>query len=144
VNYSVASPADAPNSLVYGPDFFALAAKMRGDVTIGLNRQLGNQTNGIQAAQAAKSMMPNLFAFELGNEPDRARFFCCFMGAVAQAIFLPHAVWGTETVATDATSEASWFEAFSSSARCTLFTMDSTTQMHLAVGRKSVSSWCIP
>ncbi|EIN07042.1 hypothetical protein PUNSTDRAFT_121271 [Punctularia strigosozonata HHB-11173 SS5] len=94
VNYTVASSADAPTSLTYGPSFFTLAAGMKGDVTIGLNRQLNNQANSLQAAQQAKSVMGNLYAFELGNEPD---------------------LWGTETVATDATSETSWFKAMSSS-----------------------------
>ncbi|KAI0829864.1 hypothetical protein BC628DRAFT_1314531 [Trametes gibbosa] len=70
VNYTVASPADAPASLTYGPSFFALAAQLNGDVTIGLNRQLNNQANSLSAGSRAKQSMGNLFAIELGNEPD--------------------------------------------------------------------------
>lgn len=70
VNYTVASPADAPDSLTYGPSFFTLASQLAGDVTIGLNRELNNITNTGLAAALAKSSVPNLLAFELGNEPE--------------------------------------------------------------------------
>ncbi|KAI0780147.1 glycoside hydrolase superfamily [Fomes fomentarius] len=70
VNYTVADPADAPLSLTYGPSFFSLASQLKGSVIVGLNRQLNNQGNSLSAAQAAKSTMGNLFAIELGNEPD--------------------------------------------------------------------------
>ncbi|KAI0674810.1 hypothetical protein C8Q78DRAFT_965262 [Trametes maxima] len=70
VNYTVASPADAPASLTYGPSFFTLASQLKGDVTIGLNRQLNNQNNSLSAGSRAKQSMRNLFAIELGNEPD--------------------------------------------------------------------------
>ena len=73
VDYTVASPNDAPTSLTYGPSFFTLASQLANspDVTIGLNRQLNNQANSLQAAQKAKSTIKNLYAIEVGNEPDR-------------------------------------------------------------------------
>ena len=71
VNYTVASPADAPTTLTYGPSFFSLANGLRGDVTIGLNRQLNNQANSLSAGAQAKSSVSRLLALELGNEPDR-------------------------------------------------------------------------
>ncbi|TBU37713.1 hypothetical protein BD309DRAFT_973450 [Dichomitus squalens] len=70
VNYTVASPADAPTSLTYGPSFFTLANGLKGDVTVGLNRQLNNQANTLSAASLAKSSVSRLLALELGNEPD--------------------------------------------------------------------------
>ncbi|TFK81382.1 glycoside hydrolase family 79 protein [Polyporus arcularius HHB13444] len=70
VNYTVSSPLDAPSSLTYGPSFFTLASQLKGQVTVGLNRQLNNQANSLSAAQRAKSSMGNLYAIELGNEPD--------------------------------------------------------------------------
>lgn len=70
VNYTVASSADAPDSLTYGPSFFTLASQLPGDVTIGLNRRLANQSNSLAAGVQAKSSMKNLFAVEIGNEPD--------------------------------------------------------------------------
>lgn len=70
VNYSVASPADAPASLTYGPSFFDLAADLSGDVTIGFNRQLNDISNVGAAATEAQDTMSNLYAIELGNEPD--------------------------------------------------------------------------
>ena len=70
VNYTVASPADAPASLTYGPSFFDLAGEFSGDVTVGLNRQLNNQTASLAASVEAKRKLRNLFAFELGNEPE--------------------------------------------------------------------------
>ena len=70
VNYTVASPADAPASLTFGPSFFALASEMKGAVTVGLNRQLNNQPASLAAAVQAKNTMGNLLAIELGNEPE--------------------------------------------------------------------------
>lgn len=72
VNYTVADPSDAPNSLAYGPSFFALAERLKGDVTVGLNRQLNNITiTRLAAVQGQKTINPaHLLAFELGNEPD--------------------------------------------------------------------------
>lgn len=72
MNYTVASPADAPDSLTYGPPFITLASQLKGQVTLGLNRQLDNQSASLAAAVLAKKNMPNLFALELGNEPECA------------------------------------------------------------------------
>jgi hypothetical protein len=71
VNYTVASPADAPLSLTYGPSFFSQAGTYEGAVTIGLNRELDNIDNTIAAANVAVEKMENLEAIELGNEPNR-------------------------------------------------------------------------
>ena len=73
VNYTVASPADAPTSLTYGPSFFTLANALKGDVTVGLNRQLNNQANTLSAGSRAKSSVSKLLALDLGNEPDCER-----------------------------------------------------------------------
>ena len=69
VNYTVASQADAPDFLSYGPDFFELANTLKGDVTLGLNRQLNNISNSGEAASRALDIMHNLLSIELGNEP---------------------------------------------------------------------------
>uniref|UniRef100_A0A0W0G4A6 Beta-glucuronidase C-terminal domain-containing protein n=1 Tax=Moniliophthora roreri TaxID=221103 RepID=A0A0W0G4A6_MONRR len=102
VSYTVASPADAPTSLTFGSSFFSLATKMKGDVTIGLNRQLNNQANSFAAAQKAKELMPNLFAIELGNEPDLYSASSPIAG-------------GTWNANADAASEKSWFTALAPS-----------------------------
>ena len=84
VNYTVASPADAPASLTYGPSFFALASRLQADeVTIGLNRRLANQSNDLAPGSKAKSTMSNLFAIELGNEPD-----CKYPSIIGMCMFL--------------------------------------------------------
>lgn len=70
VNYTVDSPADAPASLTFGPQFISLASQLKGQVTLGLNRQLNNQPASLAAAKLAKQNMQNLFAIELGNEPE--------------------------------------------------------------------------
>ncbi|TYJ54511.1 hypothetical protein B9479_004835 [Cryptococcus floricola] len=70
VTYSVDDPADAPANLTYGPAFFELASQLSGPTTIGLNRRLNDINNTIAAAQEAVEQMENLFAIELGNEPD--------------------------------------------------------------------------
>ncbi|ODN78183.1 hypothetical protein L198_07972 [Cryptococcus wingfieldii CBS 7118] len=70
VTYSVDDPADAPANLTYGPAFFELASHLSGPATIGLNRRLNDISNTIAAAQEAVERMDNLFAIELGNEPD--------------------------------------------------------------------------
>ena len=75
VNYTVATSADAPDSLTFGPQFIALAAQLPGSVTMGLNRQLDNQPASLSAAVLAKSSMANLFAIELGNEPECQSMF---------------------------------------------------------------------
>ncbi|KAJ8086107.1 hypothetical protein PM082_004927 [Marasmius tenuissimus] len=102
VKYTVASPNDAPLSLTYGPSFFTLAAGMKGDVTVGLNRQLNNQANTLAAAQRAKQAIPNLLSIELGNEPD--------LYAASSPI-----AGGTWNANADAASERTWFNALAPS-----------------------------
>ncbi|KAK1229484.1 hypothetical protein PQX77_007454 [Marasmius sp. AFHP31] len=102
VKYTVASPNDAPLSLTYGPSFFTLAAGMKGDVTVGLNRQLNNQANTLAAAQRAKQAIPNLLSIELGNEPD--------LYAASSPI-----AGGTWNANADAASERAWFNALAPS-----------------------------
>jgi hypothetical protein len=70
VNYSVASPDDAPETLTFGPSFVSLASIYAGDVILGLNRRLNNISNTIAAATLAYTKMENLYAIELGNEPN--------------------------------------------------------------------------
>jgi hypothetical protein len=71
VNYSVASPADAPLTLTYGPGFITLAGQLKArEVTLGLNRQKNNISNTLAAAKLANATMKNLYAIELGNEPE--------------------------------------------------------------------------
>ncbi|KAH7916149.1 glycoside hydrolase family 79 protein [Hygrophoropsis aurantiaca] len=104
VNYSVASPVDAPLNLTYGASFFSLAAQMRGEVTVGLNRQLDNQTNTLEAAMLALQTMPNLLAMELGNEPE--------FWAESSPIVPPGDTW---TPALDGASQKLWFTDFAPS-----------------------------
>ncbi|KAJ8497180.1 hypothetical protein ONZ51_g677 [Trametes cubensis] len=99
VNYTVASPADAPTTLTYGPSFFTLASQLRGEVTVGLNRQLNNQANSLAAGSRAKQSMGNLFAIELGNEPD------------LYASSSPIASGTGWSQSVDIASEAKWFTA---------------------------------
>jgi hypothetical protein len=66
----VASTNDAPTTLTYGPSFVSLAATYAGSVIIGLNRRLDNIANTIAAAKLVKDKMENLYAMELGNEPN--------------------------------------------------------------------------
>lgn len=70
VLYSVSSPADAPASLNFGPNFMALAGKYSGSVVMGLNRAKDDISNTIAAAKVAVSDIDNLLAIELGNEPE--------------------------------------------------------------------------
>lgn len=70
VSYSVSSPLDAPESLTFGPSYMDLAGSYDGSVTIGLDRRLNNISNTIAAAEVAVSKIPNLYAIELGNEPN--------------------------------------------------------------------------
>ncbi|GFF70275.1 beta-glucuronidase [Aspergillus lentulus] len=70
VTYTVASSGDAPTSLTFGPPFVSLAASYGGEVILGLNRRLDNLSNTIAAATLAKTEMHNLYAMELGNEPN--------------------------------------------------------------------------
>ncbi len=68
--YSVASPADAPRTLTFGPKFMTLAGTYGGTVVLGLNRGKNNLANTVAAAKTAVSEMGNLIAIELGNEPE--------------------------------------------------------------------------
>lgn len=70
VSYTVASSTDAPTSLTYGPSFISLAASYGGEIILGLNRRLNNISNTITAAKLAQSEASNLYAMELGNEPN--------------------------------------------------------------------------
>ncbi|KAF8076004.1 hypothetical protein FPV67DRAFT_1664317 [Lyophyllum atratum] len=96
-------PLDAPDTLTYGPMFFTLAAKMKGDVTIGLNRRLNNQANTLAAAAQAKKSMRNLLSIELGNEPE---FYA------AGSPIIPAT---GRTPAADGASQKSWFTALAPS-----------------------------
>jgi hypothetical protein len=71
VVYKVASAADAPSTLTFGPSFMTLAGKYQGSVVVGLNRGKNDIGNTIAAAKAAVGM-GNLLAIELGNEPECA------------------------------------------------------------------------
>ncbi|KAJ8523517.1 hypothetical protein ONZ45_g96 [Pleurotus djamor] len=103
VNYTVANAGDAPDTLTYGPSFFTLAAQLRGDVSVGLNRRLNNQANTLSAAVRAKQTMPNLLSIELGNEPE---FYA------SGSPIIPSGGWNP---ATDAASQKAWFTALSPS-----------------------------
>ncbi|KAI0069506.1 hypothetical protein K474DRAFT_1108648 [Panus rudis PR-1116 ss-1] len=105
INYTVSNPADAPTTLTYGPSFFTLAGQLKGDVTIGLNRRLNQQSVTVQAAVRGKQSIPNLFAFELGNEPE-------FYASDSPIIAANGNQWNQDV---DAASEKSWFQTFSSS-----------------------------
>lgn len=48
----------------------SLASEYAGKVIIGLNRRLDNISNTIAAALVAQKDMDNLYAIELGNEPN--------------------------------------------------------------------------
>ncbi|KAJ5211519.1 uncharacterized protein N7498_003165 [Penicillium cinerascens] len=99
VTYTVASTADAPESLTYGPSFISLAATYAGEVIIGLNRRLDNISNTISAALFAKGRVDNLYSIELGNEPN----FYVASDPIAQG-----EPW---TAAADEASQVTWQEA---------------------------------
>lgn len=53
-----------------------MAAGYGGEIILGLNRRLNNISNTIAAAELAQSQATNLYAMELGNEPNcKARTF---------------------------------------------------------------------
>ncbi|KDN71264.1 hypothetical protein CSUB01_08651 [Colletotrichum sublineola] len=79
VIYSVKDVADAPLALTFGPSFIELAATYAGNVTLGLNRGKNNLNNTIAAGKVAVREMANLYAIELGNEPE------CRWGPIADA-----------------------------------------------------------
>ncbi|KAL4267884.1 Beta-glucuronidase C-terminal domain-containing protein [Pleurotus pulmonarius] len=103
VNYTVANAGDAPDTLTYGPSFFTLAAQMKGDVTVGLNRRLNNQANTLAAALQAKQVMPNLLSIELGNEPE---FYA------SGSPIIPAGGWNP---AADGASQKAWFTSLAPS-----------------------------
>ncbi|KAL3444835.1 hypothetical protein BJX65DRAFT_310425 [Aspergillus insuetus] len=59
-----------PTYLSFGDSFIELAASYNGSVILGLNRRLNDVNNTIAAAELALSEMRNLYAIELGNEPN--------------------------------------------------------------------------
>lgn len=76
VSYTVATSTAAPTSLTYGPSFISMAASYGGEIILGLNRRLNNISNTIAAAKLAQSQATNLYAMELGNEPNcKVRIF---------------------------------------------------------------------
>ncbi|KAI7940237.1 hypothetical protein MJO28_013889 [Puccinia striiformis f. sp. tritici] len=58
--------------VTFGPAFIDLASRLKGATTLGLNRQQGDKNNAGLAALAAVQKMKNLYALELGNEPNCA------------------------------------------------------------------------
>ncbi|KAJ1561134.1 hypothetical protein HK405_004834 [Cladochytrium tenue] len=104
VSYTVASATDAPTTLTYGDAFIDLAASYAGDyVTLGLNRRLNQLVNTTAAAAYAVAKMKNLFAIELGNEPE-------FYGTSS-----PIAGGATWDPAADANSQTSWQKSVATS-----------------------------
>lgn len=101
VNYTVTNAADAPLTLTYGPSFFALAANLSGagNVTIGLNRRLNDRDNTLAAAREATRVMRNLYAIELGNEPEYY---------ASDSPIIPSTGWNQ---AADASNEQTWLSA---------------------------------
>ncbi|RGP75985.1 hypothetical protein FSPOR_432 [Fusarium sporotrichioides] len=84
VSYKVDDPLDAPMSLTYGPKFFDLIKSFGAQAILGLNRGLNNRTNTFAAALMAQAKAKdNLWALELGNEPDL--FYKYWQYPVAQA-----------------------------------------------------------
>ncbi|KAI7958245.1 hypothetical protein MJO29_006462 [Puccinia striiformis f. sp. tritici] len=59
-----------PLTLTFGPRFIELASRLKGATTIGFNRRLADVNNVGLAALAALQKMKNLYAIELGNEPE--------------------------------------------------------------------------
>lgn len=96
-NFSEARVAEYPN-FYYGPEYFKLTASYGSNVVLGLDRGQNNLSNTIEAARAAQQLLPNLYAFELGNEPD-------LFGYLSFPMALNASTW---TPADDANSEAQW------------------------------------
>ncbi|KAK2051593.1 hypothetical protein LY76DRAFT_688296 [Colletotrichum caudatum] len=99
VVYSVADAADAPLNLTFGPEFIKLAATYAGNVTLGLNRGRNDINNTIAAGKVAVQEMANLYAIELGNEPE----YWHGVQPIAS---------GTWSPAADAESQNNWSIAF--------------------------------
>ena len=102
---------------------------MKGSVIVGLNRQLNNQAATRAAAIQAKNTMGNLFAIELGNEPEckvhhslwrtswnlqRDLLSLDTVYASSSPIIPSGQSWNQDT---DAASEKSWFTALSPSVK---------------------------
>lgn len=68
--FTIATPGGAPDSLTYGPSYLDLVAKLPGKITVGFPRQLNGLSGTTAAIKRAQSVVPNLFAVELGNEPE--------------------------------------------------------------------------
>ncbi|KAK4141364.1 glycoside hydrolase [Dichotomopilus funicola] len=102
VTYSVASPADAPMTLTFGPRFMTLAGEYEGSVVVGLNRGKNDIENTIAAAKVAVDEVTNLLAIELGNEPE---YYPKDGQPIAQGAWDPF---------TDATSQIDWSTRVSS------------------------------
>ncbi|KAA1113404.1 hypothetical protein PGT21_030738 [Puccinia graminis f. sp. tritici] len=63
--------AQVPARLSFGPEFIRLANQLSpGPLTFGLNRQSGNLLNAGIAARDLVDHLSNLYAIELGNEPE--------------------------------------------------------------------------
>lgn len=69
VNFSEAGTATLPTRSD-GPQLLELVASHGGNVVFGLDRGRNNLSNSISAAIAAKAHLSNLYASELGNEPE--------------------------------------------------------------------------
>jgi hypothetical protein len=64
-----------PKKLTFGPAFILLANRLSlGPLTFGLNRQSGNLLNAGIAARDLVNHVSNLYAIELGNEPECKHF----------------------------------------------------------------------
>ncbi|KAH8901723.1 hypothetical protein GQ53DRAFT_790114 [Thozetella sp. PMI_491] len=73
VSYTTPDPLTAPTSLTYGRKFFDLIPRFGAETLLGFNRGDNNRSNTFEAVLAAKArpnVMGNLWAIELGNEPD--------------------------------------------------------------------------
>ncbi|KNZ59988.1 hypothetical protein VP01_1631g5 [Puccinia sorghi] len=70
VSYTLPPGKQVPEKLSFGPRFIDLASQLKGPTTIGLNRRSGDQENVGLAALNAVQQMKNLYAIELGNEPE--------------------------------------------------------------------------
>ncbi|CAK7201835.1 hypothetical protein SEUCBS139899_004550 [Sporothrix eucalyptigena] len=124
VVYTVASAADAPTTLTYGPKFLTLAGTYDGTVVVGLNRQLGNLTNTILAAKEAVAGIDTLLALELGNEPD-------YWGLTAAAEFAQEDDWdirvGSALGKTNIIQAGTWLSSVSTWGAAELIATENTT-----------------
>lgn len=69
-SYKLQPGVHVPKQLTFGSNFIELAASLKGPTTLGLNRESNNFTNVAEAIAQALLKMDNLYAFELGNEPE--------------------------------------------------------------------------